>query len=187
MAAFPLWFGTETFNGKPAIASPDASGLLQHPKWSQRFLIFLPSHQQHIKTVQTLLNIIMADFSKLGLFLAFVPPLVHGPEALFPMFARYVASYVLPPFGLEFPDPANALTLEDQKEMLDAAIEKAPPNKWKTAADYVFVVTFEQRQGASCFTSIMVASMYTLLLPLEQRHPVHLLNVAIGSFMKLTT
>jgi hypothetical protein len=51
------------------------------------------------------------------------------------MFARFVAYYVMPPCGLKIPNPAHALTFDEQMDMLRAAIDKAPAEK-KTAADY---------------------------------------------------
>lgn len=119
--------------------------------------------------------------SSLGLVLSAVPVLVHGPESFFPFFSRVVVDWVLPPFGLEL--PPWSLTLEDQKNMLNAAIEAAPADKWRLAADYVFVLTFEQRQGAIGFVAAAVASAYGLTLPVDQRHPLHFFFMVVALLM----
>lgn len=121
--------------------------------------------------------------SNVGLALTAIPILVHGPEVLFPFAARFVASLILPLFGPGLPDPKSFLTFEDQSKMLEAAIEAAPSDKWKTAADYVFILTFEQRQGSAGFWATFVGAMYGLTLPFAQRHPIHMLLMALDVLM----
>ena len=105
--------------------------------------------------------------SNIGLILTAIPVLVHGSEALFPMTARFVANLIFPFFGLKLPtDPALYLTLDDQTKMLESAISAAPSDKWTTAADYVFMLTFEQRQGSAGFWATLIGALYALTLPL---------------------
>lgn len=103
--------------------------------------------------------------SNVGLLLTAVPILVHGTEALFPMTARFVANLVMPFFGFRLPtDSAAYLTLDDQTKMLESAISAAPSDKWTTAADYIFILTFEQRQGSAGFWATLVGSLYAMTL-----------------------
>jgi hypothetical protein len=44
---------------------------------------------------------------------------------------------------------------------------------------------FEQRQGSSCFNSIMIAAIYGFRLPLAQHHPLHLLLAVLCGFMTI--
>lgn len=124
------------------------------------------------------------SFSGAGLVLSSIPFFVHGSEWLFPMSARFVVNYVLPPFYFKvLADPETLLTLQDQQKMLEAAIQAAPSEKWKTAADYIFVLTFEQRQGSVGFVAAFVAAIYAATLPLAQRHPLHFLFAVVGAGM----
>lgn len=123
--------------------------------------------------------------SNIGLGLTAIPVLVHGSEALFPMTARYVANLVFPLMGLYLPDPSTYLTLDDQKTMLDKAIQAAPSEKWKTAADYIFMLTFEQRQGSSLFWATCLGSLYALTLPLSDRYPIHMMLMILDVFMAI--
>lgn len=122
--------------------------------------------------------------SNVGLYLTAVPVLVHGLEVIFPMAARFLANLVLPIFGFQLPtDSAAYLTLEDQVKMLEGAISAAPSEKWRTAADYIFVLTFEQRQGSAGFWATLIGSIYALSLPFAERHPIHFLLMALDVFM----
>eukprot|EP00977_Amphora_coffeiformis_P007137 scaffold1555_cov173-Amphora_coffeaeformis.AAC.17 len=123
--------------------------------------------------------------SNIGLGLTVIPLLVHGSETMFPMTARYVANLVFPFMGLYLPEPSTFLTLEDQSTMLDQAIQAAPSEKWKTAADYIFMLTFEQRQGSSLFWATCLGAMYALTLPVGQRHPIHMLLMVLDVLMTI--
>ena len=124
--------------------------------------------------------------SNVGLSLTAIPLLVHGTEALFPMTARFVANLIFPLFGFQLPTDASLyLTLEDQEKMLESAISAAPSEKWSTAADYIFVLTFEQRQGSAGFWATFLGSVYAMSLPFSQRHPVHMLLMVLDVFMTI--
>lgn len=127
----------------------------------------------------------LAFHSNVALGLTAIPILVHGTEWIFPMTARYVANLVFPLMGLYVPESSTFLTLQDQTTMLDAAIQAAPSEKWKTAADYIFMLTFEQRQGSSLFWATLVGSVYAWTLPLAQRHPIHVLLMALDVLMTM--
>lgn len=101
------------------------------------------------------------------------------------MAARYTANIILPLCGLSLPDVASFLTLQDQEGMLQAAINSAPSEKWKSAADYIFVLTFEQRQGSVGFWTIFSGACYALTLPMSQRHPVHCMLMGTSVLMML--
>lgn len=124
--------------------------------------------------------------SNVGLALTAIPVLVHGAEVLFPMAARYVANLILPFMGPYLPEPDTFLTAEDQTKMLEAAIQAAPAEKWKTAADYIFILTFEQRQGSAGFAATLLGSLYASTLPFSQRHPIHALLMALDVFMVIS-
>jgi hypothetical protein len=99
------------------------------------------------------------------------------------MQVRWVVNLVFPPFGLQMPVPGPLrLTYTDQVAMLEAAIEAAPSEKWNTAADYVFLITFEQRQGSIGFVACLAAAVYGAFLPVQERHPLHLIFgvIALG-------
>lgn len=57
--------------------------------------------------------------------------------------------------------------------MLDAAIDVAPQEKEAAAKDYVFLLLFEQRQGAICFTAVAAGALYGTTLSLIERAPLH--------------
>jgi len=112
--------------------------------------------------------------STLGLLLCLVPALVHAAEFVRPLWARWVVNWVLPFFAPGLPRRPTALTHDDQIAMLDAALGAAPQNKASAGADYVFLMLFEQRQGALAFIAVAAGALYGLTLPLADRHALHL-------------
>jgi len=114
------------------------------------------------------------QISTLGLLLCLAPALVHGVEMVSPMLSRWVVRFVLPVFGPGVPGAASALTHDEQLTMLDAARNAGPGGKEKAAEDYVFLMLFEQRQGALAFLSVAVGIVYAIGLPLGARAPLHL-------------
>ncbi|MEL6867138.1 MAG: hypothetical protein AAFP19_22125 [Bacteroidota bacterium] len=58
--------------------------------------------------------------------------------------------------------------------MLDAALEAAPKEKKTKAKDYLFVLLFEQRQGAICFTAVAISAIYGMGIELTARPPPYL-------------
>lgn len=123
--------------------------------------------------------------SNLGLILSIVPVTIHGIEFLFPMQARWIANWVLPFFGLKVPNPTIALTYNEQITMLDAALEAAPNEKKKNAKDYLFILLFEQRQGAIGFTAVASGAIYGLTLGLVERNPLHFVFGVVAVLMML--
>lgn len=123
--------------------------------------------------------------STAALVLSIVPFMVHGVEAAFPLLARWVVNVVLPPFGFALPSRATSLTSGEQITMLDAAIDAAPEQKKTAAKDYVFVMLFEQRQGAICFTAVAAGAIYGLTLPFVDRDPLHFVFGVVAVLMML--
>lgn len=126
-----------------------------------------------------------ALISNLGLILSMVPVTIHGIEFLFPMQARWIANWVLPFFGLKTPSGLSALTYDEQIAMLDAALEAAPSEKKMNAKDYLFILLFEQRQGAVGFTAVAAGAIYGLTLDLAARIPIHLIFGVVAVLMML--
>ena len=112
--------------------------------------------------------------STLGLLLCLAPALVHAVEIIRPLWARWVVNWVLPVFAPGLPRPDKALTHKDQIAMLDAALAAAPGDKAPAGADYVFLMLFEQRQGALAFIAVAAGVLYGLTLPMADRHALHL-------------
>ena len=123
--------------------------------------------------------------SSIGLTLSIIPVLIHGIEMLFPMQARWVSNWVLPFFGLKLPSRLNSLEYDEQITMLDAALEAAPKEKHIAAKDYLFIVLFEQRQGAIGFIAIAAAAIYGLTLTLVERNPLHLMFGVVAILMMM--
>jgi hypothetical protein len=123
--------------------------------------------------------------SSLGLILLIVPFLVHGIEVLFPTQARWVVNWVLPFFAPMLPSRAKSLQLSEQIAMLDAALEAAPLEKKRAGEDYVFLLMFEQRQGAICFAAAALGALYGLTLGLVDRDALHLVFGVIALLMTL--
>ena len=112
--------------------------------------------------------------SNIGLLLCLAPAVVHAAEFSRPLWARWVVNWVLPVFGPGLPRTSNALTATDQTAMLDAALDALPTDKSEAGKDFVFLMLFEQRQGALAFIAVVAGVIYGLALPLEERHALHL-------------
>lgn len=112
--------------------------------------------------------------STLGLLLCLAPAVVHAVEIIRPLWARWVVNWVLPFFAPGLPRPSKALTHDDQIAMLDAALDAAPRDKAPAGTDYIFLMLFEQRQGALAFIALAAGVLYGLSLPLADRHALHL-------------
>ena len=112
--------------------------------------------------------------SSLGLLLCLAPAAVHAVEVFRPLWARWVVNWVLPFFAPGLPRPTRSLTHDDQIAMLDAALGAAPKDKASVGADYIFLMLFEQRQGALAFIAVAAGVFYGLTLPLADRHALHL-------------
>jgi hypothetical protein len=123
--------------------------------------------------------------SSAGLIMSIIPVTLHGIEVLFPMQARLIANWVLPFFGLKTPSSETALTYKEQIAMLDAAQEAAPEQKKTNAKDYLFLLLFEQRQGAIGFTAVAAGAVYGLMLGLVERNPLHLVFGVVAVLMML--
>ena len=125
------------------------------------------------------------QISTLGLILSIIPVTLHGIEVLVPMQARLIANWVLPFFGLKSPSSKTALTQDEQLTMLDAALEAAPKGKSTNAKDYIFLLLFEQRQGAIGFAAVAVGAIYGMGIELAARQPLHLLLGVVAVLMLL--
>ena len=112
--------------------------------------------------------------STVALLLCLAPALVHAVEVVRPLRARWVVNWVLPVFAPGLPRPARGLTHDDQIAMLDAALDAAPKDKAPAGADYIFLMLFEQRQGALAFIAVAAGVLYGLTLPMADRHALHL-------------
>lgn len=125
------------------------------------------------------------QISTLGLILSMIPFTLHGIEVLFPMQARTIVNWVLPFFGLKIPSNSMALTQEEQFMMLDAALEASPKDKMTNARDYIFLLLFEQRQGAIGFTAVAIGAVYGIGLEFDARQPLHLIFGVVAILMML--
>ena len=123
--------------------------------------------------------------STLGLLLCLAPAAVHAVEVIRPLWARWVVNWVLPFFAPGLPRPSKALTHDDQIAMLDAALGAAPRDKAPAGADYIFLMLFEQSQGALAFIAVAVGVLYGLSLPLADRHALHLVFGIMAAFFAL--
>jgi len=123
--------------------------------------------------------------STIGLVMSIIPVTLHGIEVLFPMQARMIVNWVLPLFGFQAPGGSSALTYDDQITMLDAALDAAPIEKKKNAKDYLFLLLFEQRQGAIGFTAVAVGAVYAMTLTLVERNPLHLVFGVLAVLMAI--
>ncbi len=123
--------------------------------------------------------------SSMGLIFLIVPFLVHGIETLYPTQARWVVNWVLPFFAPSLPNRATSLGLDDQLAMMDAARDAAPEGKSRAAKDYVFLLMFEQRQGAICFLAAAAGAVYGLTLGLADRDALHFVFGIIAVLMML--
>jgi hypothetical protein len=127
----------------------------------------------------------MSLASTLGLLLCLAPALVHAVEIVRPLWSRWVVNWVLPFFGPGIPRPAKTLTHDDQIAMLDAALEAAPRDKAPAGADYIFLLLFEQRQGALAFIAVATGVIYGLTLPVTDRHALHLVFGVMAALFAL--
>jgi hypothetical protein len=125
------------------------------------------------------------QISTLAMALSIIPVTLHGIEVLFPMQARWIVNWVLPFFGLKAPSSKTALTQVEQLTMLDAALEAFPKEKLTNAKDYIFLLLFEQRQGAIGFTAVAVGAIYGMGLELAARQPLHLVFGVVAILMML--
>jgi hypothetical protein len=91
------------------------------------------------------------------------------------MLSRWVVNYVLPFFGPGVPNSATSLTYDEQLAMIDAARGACPAGKESLGDDDIFLMLFEQRQGAIAFLSVAAGVLYGLGLPPEGRAPLHLM------------
>lgn len=123
--------------------------------------------------------------STLGLLLCLAPTIVHAVEVVRPLWARWVVNWVLPFFAPGLPRPSKALTHTDQIAILDAALDAAPKEKGPAGADYIFLMLFEQRQGALAFIAVAVGVLYGLTLPLADRHALHLVFGVMATLFAL--
>lgn len=125
------------------------------------------------------------QISNLAMALSIIPVTLHGIEVLFPMQARMIVNWVLPLFGLKAPNSKIALTQDEQLNLLDTALSAAPKDKMTNAKDYLFLLLFEQRQGAIGFTAVAVGAIYGMGLELAARQPLHLLFGVVAVLMML--
>ncbi len=125
------------------------------------------------------------QISTLAMALSIIPVTLHGIEVLFPMQARWIVNWVLPFFGFKTPISKTALTQDEQLIMLDAALEASPKEKLTNAKDYIFLLLFEQRQGAIGFTAVAVGAIFGMGLELAARQPLHLVFGVVAVLMML--
>lgn len=123
--------------------------------------------------------------SNIGLLLCLAPAMVHAVELGRPLWARWVVNWVLPLFGPGLPRGSTGLTGVDQTAMLDAALGAVPAEKSEPAKDYVFLMLFEQRQGALAFIAAAVGVFYGLTLPVADRHALHLVFGVMAALFTL--
>lgn len=125
------------------------------------------------------------SISTIALALCSVPAVVHFVELIKPTWVKYLVNWVLSLFAPALPDKKQFITEKDQLDMLDAALAAAPDEKKTSAKDYIFILFFEQRQGALAFTSFMVGAIAAMNLPLEGRHPWHLMFLVMSVLFTL--
>ncbi|MEO0494705.1 MAG: hypothetical protein AAF081_14950 [Actinomycetota bacterium] len=123
--------------------------------------------------------------STIGLLLCLAPAIVHAIEVWSPTFVRWVVNLVLPLFAPGLPDRATSITETEQLAMLDAARDAGPAGKEAATEDYVFIMLFEQRQGALAFISLAVGALYALSLSLDAREPLHLVFAVMAVLFTL--
>lgn len=111
--------------------------------------------------------------STLGLLKCVAPVIVHAPEVISPMLARWITNYLLPFFGLRLPCRRNALTRDEMLVMLDAARDAGPKGKEVMSSDYISVILFEGRQISQVSWSLAATVLYGLTLGLDARVPLH--------------
>jgi hypothetical protein len=144
--------------------------------WITRVRLQLQKMEHHMSTTLV---------STLGLLLCLAPAIVHGAEISRPLWARWIVNWVLPVFGPGLPQPSKFLTAQDQTDMLDAALSAVPAEKSQPGQDYVFLMLFEQRQGALAFIAVAVGVLYGLTLPMADRHALHLVFGVMAALFTL--
>jgi hypothetical protein len=125
------------------------------------------------------------SISVLALAICMIPGILHSVEVAYPMLARLIVNYILPLFEPGLPKGKNQLTADEQTTMLDAALLSAPEEKKTAAKDYIFLLLFEQRQGALAFLSVIAGALYGMQLPLEDRAVLHLLLLVMSVLFML--
>jgi len=126
------------------------------------------------------------SISTIALAMCMAPGILHSVEVAYPLLARWLANYVLPFFEPGLPKGRSKnLTGKEQMAMLDAALIAAPKEKKTAAEDYVFVLLFEQRQGALAFLSIIAGAVYGMQLPLEDRAVLHFVLLVMSVLFML--
>lgn len=123
--------------------------------------------------------------STIGLAICLAPGIVHAIEVIKPTWARWIVNLVLPLFAPGLPNSKKFITEKEQLDILDAALDAAPNDKKVAGKDYIFVLLFEQRQGALAFIAIFVTSIYAMGLPLAGRHAIHLLFLVMSALFVL--
>ncbi|MFK7970508.1 MAG: hypothetical protein AB8F95_09080 [Bacteroidia bacterium] len=123
--------------------------------------------------------------SILGLTLCLVPAAVHAIEVIKPIWVRWIVNLVLPLFAPGLPNKQKSINEHEQLNMLDAAIAAAPQAKKTAAKDYIFILLFEQRQGALAFIAMSVAAIYSMGLSLPERHTIHLMFTVMSTLFLL--
>jgi len=88
-------------------------------------------------------------------------------------------------FGLTLPSSKTALTQTEQLKMLDAALNASPKDKLTNAKDYIFLLLFEQRQGAIGFIAVAIGAIYGMNVELAARQPLHLVFGVVAVLMML--
>ncbi|MEN8983268.1 MAG: hypothetical protein ABF255_13990 [Planktotalea arctica] len=68
---------------------------------------------------------------------------------------------------------------------MDAALAAAPHGKKRAGEDYVFLLLFEQRQGAICFAAAAAGAVYGLTLGIVKREALHFVFGVIAVLMTL--
>ncbi|MEZ4773834.1 MAG: hypothetical protein R3D00_11675 [Bacteroidia bacterium] len=123
--------------------------------------------------------------SILGLTLCLAPAVVHAVEVIKPTWVNWVVNLVLPMFAPGIPNKQKSINEDEQLKMLDAAIDAAPEAKKIAAKDYIFILLFEQRQGALAFIAVFVASTYAMGLPIGERHVIHFMFMIMSALFAL--
>lgn len=95
----------------------------------------------------------------------------------------WIVNWVPPLVGLRLPYRATSLNRRAQTGMLDAAIAAAPVERKLSAEDYLFLLPFEQRQGAIGFIAVAAGAIYGLTLSLATRTPLHFVLGVIAVLM----
>jgi hypothetical protein len=113
------------------------------------------------------------------------PGILHSAEVVYPMWVRWLVNYVLPFFKPGLPVNKKQLTADEQTAMLDAALLAVPQEKKTAGEDYIFILLFEQRQGALAFLSMIAGAIYALQLPLEERAVLHLVFLVMSVLFML--